>query len=116
MTSLVLAAVFFAAIHIGVAGTSLRDRAVAGLGSGGYLGAFSAASVIGLAWMIVAYRQAPYLATWGMLEAWKPFAIVLMLPAVLLVVIGLLTPNPTAVAQENRLAQPAQGIVRMTRH
>src|SRR5580692_11025352 len=34
----------------------------------------------------------------------------------LLVVIGLTTPNPTAVAQENRLAQPPQGIVRLTRH
>ena len=51
-----------------------------------------------------------------MLEWWKPFAIILMLPASLLVVIGLTTPNPTAVAQENRLAQPPQGIVRVTRH
>src|SRR5437764_10564289 len=39
-----------------------------------------------------------------------------MLPASLLVVIGLTTPNPTAIAQENRLAQPPQGIVRVTRH
>jgi uncharacterized membrane protein len=51
-----------------------------------------------------------------MLEWWKPFAIILMLPASLLVVIGLTTPNPTAIAQENRLAQPPQGIVRVTRH
>jgi uncharacterized membrane protein len=51
-----------------------------------------------------------------MLEWWKPFAIILMLPASLLVVIGLTTPNPTSVAQENRLAQPPQGIVRVTRH
>src|SRR5207244_2811440 len=55
-------------------------------------------------------------ATWGMLEWWKPFAIILMLPASLLVVIGLTTPNPTALAQEGRLAQPPQGIVRVTRH
>ena len=51
-----------------------------------------------------------------MLEWWKPVAIVLMLPAFLLVVIGLATPNPTSVAQEDRLAQPARGIVRVTRH
>lgn len=116
MTSLVLAALFFAGIHIGVAGTSLRDRAIAALGRGGYLAAFSIASVLGLAWMVIAYRRAPYLATWGMVESWKPVALVLMLPAVLLVVIGLATPNPTSVAQEDRLAQPAQGIVRVTRH
>src|SRR5271156_3413284 len=64
----------------------------------------------------MAYNRAPYIVTWGMLEWWKPFAIILMLPASLLVVIGLTTPNPTAVAQENRLAQPPQGIVRVTRH
>jgi uncharacterized membrane protein len=51
-----------------------------------------------------------------MIEWWKPFAIILMLPASLLVVIGLTTPNPTSVAQEGRLAQPPQGIVRVTRH
>jgi uncharacterized membrane protein len=39
-----------------------------------------------------------------------------MLPASLLVVLGLTTPNPTAIAQEGRVAQPPQGVVRVTRH
>src|SRR6201993_4566629 len=51
-----------------------------------------------------------------MLEWWKPIAIILMLPAALLVVIGLTTPNPTSIAQEGRVGQPPQGIVRITRH
>jgi hypothetical protein len=38
-----------------------------------------------------------------MLEWWKPIAIILMFPAALLVVIGLTTPNPTALAQEGRV-------------
>jgi uncharacterized membrane protein len=114
--SLLLAAIFFAGIHLGVAGTTMRDRAIAALGQSGYRGAFSIATVVGLAWLVMAYNRAPYVVTWGMLEWWKPFAIILMLPASLLVVIGLTTPNPTAVAQENRLAQPPQGIVRVTRH
>ena len=100
----------------GVAGTTIRDRAIAALGQSGYRAAFSIATVVGLAWLVMAYNRAPYVVTWGMLEWWKPFAIILMLPASLLVVIGLTTPNPTAVAQENRLAQPPQGIVRVTRH
>ena len=58
----------------------------------------------------------PYVVTWGMLEWWKPIAIILMLPASLLVVIGLTTPNPTSVAQEGRVGQPPRGIVRITRH
>jgi uncharacterized membrane protein len=116
MLSLVLAAIFFTGLHLGVAGTKLRDRVIAALDQNGYRGVFSLASVIGLVWLVVAYNRAPYVATWGMLEWWKPLAIILMLPASLLVVIGLTTPNPTSVAQEGRLAQPPQGIVRVTRH
>jgi uncharacterized membrane protein len=116
MLSLSLAAIFFAGIHLGVAGTALRDRAIAILGKRGYSAAFSLASLAGLAWLIFAYHRAPYLPSWGMLEWWKPFAIALMLPAALLAVIGLTTPSPTAVGQEARLDQPATGILRVTRH
>jgi uncharacterized membrane protein len=114
--SLILAALFFAGIHLGIAGTAMRDRAIGILGKNGYTAAFAVASVIGLVWLGTAYNRAPYLVTWGMLEWWKPIAIILMLPASLLVVIGLTTPNPTSVAQEGRVGQPPQGIVRITRH
>jgi len=114
--SLLLAALFFAGIHLGIAGTTMRDRAISALDESGYRLAFSTASVIGLVWLIMAYNRAPYVVTWGMLEWWKPFIIILMLPVSLLVVIGLTTPNPTSVGQEGRLAQPPQGIVRVTRH
>jgi uncharacterized membrane protein len=114
--SLILAAVFFIAIHLGVAGTRLRDRAVAMLGERGYSALFSLASILGLAWLIIAYRHAPYLPTWGLLLWWKPVMIALMLPATALVVIGLATPNPTAVAQGSRLGEPPRGILRVTRH
>ena len=116
MASLLLAALFFIGIHLGIAGTTLRDHAIAMLGRGGYMALFSLASLAGILWLVLAYRHAPYLETWGMLEAWKPIAIALMLPSALLVVIGLTTPNPTSVAQEERLDWPPQGIVRVTRH
>ena len=116
MLSLVLAALFFAGIHLGIAGTEIRDRAIGILGKNGYMASFAVASVIGLGWLVTAYNRAPYLVIWGMLEWWKPIAIILMLPAALLVVIGLTTPNPTSVAQEERVRQPPQGIVRITRH
>jgi uncharacterized membrane protein len=116
MPSLLLAALFFAGIHLGIAGTRLRDHAIKALGRRGYSAAFSLASVVGLVWLVIAYSRAPGIATWGMLEWWKPFAIVLMLPAALLVVIGLMTPNPTALGQEGALSKPLGGIVRVTRH
>ena len=116
MVLLVLAALFFAGIHLGIAGTKLRDRVVSALGTTGFRIAFSLATVAGLLWMVLAYRQAPYIAVWTSPEWWKPVAIMAMLPAFLLVVIGLATPNPTAVAQEGSLGRGPIGIVRITRH
>ena len=116
MLSLVLAALFFAGIHLGIAGTAIRDRAIGLLGKNGYMAAFAVASLIGLGWLVAAYNRAPYLITWGMLEWWKPIVIILMLPATRLVVFGLTTPNPTSVAQEGTLGQPPRGIVLVTRH
>jgi uncharacterized membrane protein len=116
MTPLVLAALVFAALHLGLAGTRLRDRAVAISGEKPYRGAFSVASVAALLWLIFAYRRAPSMPTWGMLAPWTPVMVVLMLPAMLLAVMGLVTPNPTMVGQEQRLGEPPRGILRVTRH
>ena len=72
MLSLLLAGLFFAGIHLGIAGTSLRDRVIGNLGENGYRAAFAVASIIGLGWLVAAYNRAPYLVTWG----WSGFAIV----------------------------------------
>ena len=72
MLSLVLAALFFAGIHLGIAGTALRDRVIGSLGENGYRATFAVASVVGLGWLVAAYNRAPYLVTWG----WSGFAIV----------------------------------------
>lgn len=116
MASLLLAALFFAAIHLGVSGTRLRDVLVARLGLRLYMPLFSVLSVAGIVWFVSAYKAAPYVPTWGPLQWWKPFAIALMLPAFVLVVAGLLTPNPTAVAGEKLAEAGPRGIVRVTRH
>jgi uncharacterized membrane protein len=115
MLSLILAAIFFAGIHLGIAGTTLRDRALGALGLGGYRALFSIASLLGIIWLATAYKHAPYIATWGVPQWWKPIAIILMLPAFLLAVMGLRTPNPTAVGMEGLAARSPEGIVRVTR-
>ncbi len=116
MISLALAALAFIGIHLGVSGTVLRDRLVSRIGLRGYMVLFSVASVGAIVWLVSAYQATAYVPIWGQLEWWKPFAIALMLPAFLLVVIGLTTPNPTSVAQEGLVDRPPQGIVRITRH
>ena len=114
--SLALGAICFAGIHLGVAGTTLRDRAIAALGEDAYRAVFSIVSLAAIVWLVMAYKDAPYVTTWGIPEWWKPIAIILMLPAFLLAVIGLTTPNPASVGQEGRVACSPEGIVRVTRH
>jgi uncharacterized membrane protein len=118
MTSLILAAVFFVAIHLLVAATALRDRLIARLGAGAYRGMFSLASVVGIVWLGVAYAGAPLVPLWGQFPGCKIVALAGMLIAVVLVVVGLTTPNPTSVGGEALLARAAApvGILRITRH
>ena len=116
MISLGLAALFFIAIHLGVSGTTVRDALVARLGLRAYMVVFSLGSLAGIIWLVSAYKAAPYEPSWGMLQWWKPAAIILMLPAFVLVVAGLATPNPTAVAQERLVDVAPAGIVVVTRH
>jgi len=118
MTQLILAALFFIALHVGVSGTSARGRAIEKLGENVYRALFSLLSLLGIVWLAHAYRAAGYIETWGQLAWFKPIAAFLMLVAFLLVVLGMATPNPMAVGGEKLLMadEPARGIHRVTRH
>jgi uncharacterized membrane protein len=119
MFNLIAASAYFLLIHFGISGTRLRDTLVARLGEGPYRGAFALASLIGLAWMIYAYRYAPTVHLWDQPLGLRSIAFVLVFFAFLLVVIGLATPSPTQVGMESKLAERtdiARGVVRITRH
>ncbi|HEX2560734.1 NnrU family protein [Phenylobacterium sp.] len=122
MLNLIAASAFFVLIHLMISGTRARDGLVARLGQGPYLGAFSLLTVIGLVWLVFAYGQArgspenePY---WSVGEASRQVQMVVQLLAVMLIVIGLSTRNPTSVRQEGALERPdvVRGILRVTRH
>jgi uncharacterized membrane protein len=116
MVSLVLASLFFVAIHVFVSGTGLRDAVVAKLGERPYLGLFSLASLAGIVWMAWSYNRAPYLELWGSPAALRHLAALLLIPATFLVVAGLTTRNPTAVGADKAAAQAPVGVVKLTRH
>lgn len=119
MSSLIAACAFFLLIHFGVSGTPLRGLLVARMGERRYVGLFSLASVIGLVWLVMAYRRAPTLILWGDCAGLQPAAMALMLIATLFVVIGLTTPNPTMLGTRSMLAGGAdavRGMTRITRH
>jgi uncharacterized membrane protein len=119
MLNLVVASAYFLLIHFGVSGTRLRDALVAGLGAGPYRGAFSLATLLGIAWMIYAYRRAPAVPLWGLLPGFHPAANVLVFIAFLFIIIGITTPSPTVAGMESTLAEGpniVRGMIRITRH
>jgi uncharacterized membrane protein len=86
------------------------------------MGLFSLASVAGLAWLGFAYAMARNTAGdevfWSVTPATRWLQIVLQLLAMLLIVPGLTTPNPTSVRQEGSLdrVDVVRGMLRITRH
>jgi len=122
MISLICAAAFFVSLHLLVSGTRLRDALTGAVGQGPYMGAFSLASAGGLIWLGVAFagaRGAPWNhAYWQVTPVTREIQLGLMLLAILFVVVGLATPNPTSVAQEGALDRPdpVKGMLRITRH
>jgi uncharacterized membrane protein len=83
----------------------------------GYLGIYSLVAFATLAWMIWTFSRAPVEPLWqiGGLRLWP---LVVMPFALILIVAGLMTRNPTAVMQHEALKseEPARGILRVTRH
>ncbi len=116
MTRLLLATLVFLAAHY-LSSTPLRARLVGWLGLNGYLVLYSATAFATLGGMSWAYYRAPGITLWHVpLLRWAPALI--MPVALLLIVAGLLTRNPTLVGQERLLQgdDPARGILRVTRH
>jgi uncharacterized membrane protein len=115
-TQLLLACGAFLATHF-ISNTSLRPGLVRAAGEKSYLALYSAAAFATLGWMIFAYYRAPYVQLWYV--AALHYAPLLIMPfAFILMVCGLLARNPTMVGQERLLdaAEPARGILRVTRH
>ncbi len=118
MVPLIIACGLFLGIHFFISGTALRGVIVGRIGEGPYQGLFSLASIGALAWLIYAYSAAPFVPLWDRHVVLDWIAVVVMLPAVVLLVAGLTTRNPTSVGQGKALKDesPAVGIVKLTRH
>lgn len=116
MLPLVLPALVWLALHIGLAGGPWRDRIAARTGEGAFRAAFSAVSILALVWLVRGWRAAETVPLWHA-PGWLRWLIVLgMLPAFLLLVAAVLRPNPTALGGGGAMVGGARGIQRVTRH
>ena len=122
MIWLIAAAAVFLLIHLVISGTRVRDAITGAIGEGPYMGLFALASVACLVWLGIAYVHAQRGGAdpqfWGATTVTKWIQLGFTFVAFMLIVPGLLTPNPTSVRQEGQLSKPdaVRGILRVTRH
>ena len=118
MISLVVAMAAFLGCHFVLSHPALRPRLVEALGEQGFAGIYSLVAAASLAAAIWAFARAPVEPLWdlGALRGW--IALVLLVPACVLLVAGLTQRNPTMVmaSLEPAGSDPAPGVLKITRH
>ncbi|MCH7539311.1 MAG: NnrU family protein [Proteobacteria bacterium] len=113
-----LAALVFVGSHVLLSGTLLRGALAKRLSEGGFLVLYSAVAAATLIWLIIAYRDAPYVELWPT-AAWARYLPLVVMPfASVLVVCAATTRNPTMVGGEmlGTDGDPAPGIMKVTRY
>lgn len=114
MTSLIIAALFLLATHVGISSTGLRPRLVAMLGERVYRAVYSVIALLAIAWLVTSWRAAPWIELWPSGPAVRHLPFLVMPLALLMLVCGVSQPNPTAVGAPTDT--PARGMLRLTRH
>ena len=113
---LIVAAIVWLVLHIGLAGTVLRGALVARLGENGFRGLYSLVSVASIAGLSAAYASSVAAPMWILPAVLGWIAVGVMLPAFILFVASVASPNPTAVGAETRPDSEPRGVFRITRH
>jgi uncharacterized membrane protein len=114
MTLLILAALFWIGVHVGLSGTALRGRAVAAVGEKRFMIGFSVTSVVAIVLLVLAWQNAETTFLWAAGPGLRWGLAVLMLPAFVLFMASHKR-NPTAVGAKG-LGEEPRGIQRITRH
>lgn len=118
MRDLFIAALFFLGTHLGIPNSPLRGQLVASIGERPYRILYAALALAALAWLVHAWKAAPFVPLWSPGPGLRLVPLVLMPLACLFFVCALTQRNPTAIGQapDPDLSEPARGITRITRH
>ena len=116
MNLLIVAALIWIGVHVGIAGTRLRDRVVARIGDGPFRGLFSLLSIVVIMFLVRAWSTSPTEPLWLVpeLAALDPGAA--MLPAFVLFVASVSQAEPDDDRPAGAMARPPRGMTRVTRH
>ena len=117
MTLLAIACVAFLLLHLGISSTPLRGILIDAIGENGYLGIYSLLAFASLGAMIYFYAGVDHFD-----YIWLPSAVsykitrVILLLSIVMVVVGIMTKNPTAIKTESAIDNELPGAVKITRH
>ncbi len=115
MGMLLVAALVWIGVHVGIAGTAMRGAIVGRIGDGAFRAVFSIASVLAIIFLVNAWQNAGTTPLW-FAAPWLRWVLALvMLPAFMLFVASFRR-NPTAAGGEALIGAGATGIQRITRH
>jgi uncharacterized membrane protein len=108
MPLLIIAALVWIAIHLGLAGTRLRHAVVQRIGGGPFRGVFSLLSIAALVFLVRAWHAAPSTLLWVAPDWLRWLLVLAMLPAFVLFVASVSGPNPTMIGSRTAaLSRPA---------
>lgn len=118
LTPLIVATIAFIGSHFLLSALPVRTPLVQRLGRWGFIALHSVVSAATFVWMNYAFARAPVIDLWPGADWAYWTALALMLVACVLLVCGMLTPNPTAVIGAHTLKREdaATGIFTVTRH
>ena len=116
MPLLIVAACIWIFIHLGLAGTRLRDVVARRIGEGPFRIVFSALSIGAIMFLVQAWKAAPTTLLWVAPDWLRWFLILAMLPAFVLFVASVSGRNPTMIGPAEAAASAAYGMIRVTRH
>jgi uncharacterized membrane protein len=111
-----LAALLWLGIHLGLAGTRLRDAVVSRIGEGPFRGLFSLLSVLALVLLVHAWAAADTTPLWFAPPWLRVVLAAAMLLAFVLFVASVSQPNPTMIGPAAAAMRPRRGVQRITRH
>jgi len=111
MSLLILASLLWLAVHIGIAGTAMRDRLASSRGEQRFRGEFAVAAAAALAFLLYSYGGAERTPLWSV-PGWFVVVVDLAMLAAFVMLANGAMPQPGA---DRPNAEP-RGIFRVTRH
>lgn len=116
MTMLIIAALVWIGLHLGLAGTGLRDAVVARIGDRAFQGAFSLLSIAAIIFLVRAWSVSLTEPLWFTPDWLGWILVAAMLVAFVLFVASVSQPNPTMIGPAGATTRPPRGMTRVTRH